>query len=86
MNGVTRGKVIQVCETENIPINQVDFTIDDVYNADEAFVTGTFAGIIPAVEIDGQSISGGIRGEITHMLQDLYAEKLDLLYPEKSCK
>ena len=54
-----------------------------MHSADEAFVTGTFAGIIPAVEIDGQVMSGGVRGEITHMLQDLYSEKLAQLYPGK---
>ena len=58
----------------------------DVHSADEAFVTGTFAGIIPAVEIDSQVISGGVRGEITHMLQDLYEDKLTQLYPGKSLK
>ena len=58
--------------------------MEDVHSADEAFVTGTFAGIIPAVEIDRQAVSGGVRGEITHMLQDIYDDQLAQLYPGKS--
>ena len=65
-------------------ILEKNFSIEEVHSADEAFVTGTFAGLIPAVEIDGQTISGGRRGEITHMLQDMYRNKLSQLYPVKS--
>ena len=81
--GVTRKAVIDLCRRNKITIKEKDFTTQDVHSADEAFVTGTFAGIIPAVEIDRQAISGGVRGEITHMLQDLYEEKLTKLYPGK---
>jgi len=82
--GVTRQAVINLCRGNKISIEEKDFSITDVHSANEAFVTGTFAGIIPAVEIDGQIISGGVRGEITHMLQDLYRDKLDQLYPRKN--
>ena len=78
--GVTRKAVIDICRENQIAIFEKDFTIEEVRSSDEAFVTGTFAGIIPAVEIDGQSMSCGLRGEITHMLQDLYSEKLARLY------
>ncbi len=81
--GVTRKAVIDLCRKNKITIKEKDFTMEDVYSANEAFVTGTFAGIIPAVEIDRQAISGGVRGEITHMLQDLYEDKLAQLYQEK---
>ena len=81
--GITRKAVIDLCRGNKISIKEKDFTIEDVHSADEAFVTGTFAGIIPAVEIDGQAMSGGVRGEITHMLQDLYSEKLTQLYSGK---
>ena len=56
----------------------------DVHSADEAFVTGTFAGIIPVNEIDMQSMSSGKRGDLTFQLQNLYSEKLSYLYPEQS--
>tara|TARA_B100000315_G_scaffold187759_1_gene177410 strand:+ start:271 stop:1200 length:930 start_codon:yes stop_codon:yes gene_type:complete len=82
--GVTRKAVIDLCSENEIPVFQKDFRIMDVHSSDEAFVTGTFAGIIPAVEIDGQTISCGKRGALTLRLQKLYSEKLAMLYPKKA--
>ena len=81
--GVTRKAVIDLCEENNIPIFQKDFRIMDVHSAHEAFVTGTFAGIIPAVEIDGQPMSCGKRGDLTYRLQKLYSDKVIQMYPKK---
>jgi len=80
--GITRKMVVNICKEKNIPIYEKDFKIEDVYSADEAFVTGTFAGIIPAINIDSYKISNGIRGKLTHKLQKYYSEKLMLLYPK----
>jgi len=80
--GITRKVVINICKEKNIPIHEKDFKIEDVYSADEAFVTGTFAGIIPAIDIDGYKISSGVRGKLTHKLQKYYSERLMLLYPK----
>jgi len=82
LNGVTRKAVINLCLENNISVYQKDFLIMDVYSADEAFVTGTFAGIIPAVKIDDQILCEGNRGNLTYSLQKLYKEKLMLLYPD----
>ena len=82
--GITRQSVINLCGENDIPVFQKDFRIMDVHSAHEAFVTGTFAGIIPAVEIDGQPMSGGKRGALTSRVQKLYNEKLAQLYPEKA--
>ena len=81
--GVTRKAVIDICRDNQIMVLEKDFTIEKVLSADEAFVTGTFAGLIPAVEIDGQTMSGGTPGEITKMLQNLYQKKLNHLYSVK---
>ena len=81
--GITRKMVIDICKEKNIPIYERDFSIKHVHTSDEAFVTGTFAGIIPAINIDGYKISNGIRGSLTHRLQEYYLEKLIKLYPEK---
>jgi len=80
--GITRKMVIDICKEESIPIYEKDFSIKDVHTSDEAFVTGTFAGIIPAINIDGYKISNGIRGKLTHKLQEYYSEKLIKLYPK----
>ncbi len=78
IEGVTRGSVLKICENESIPTAQTNFSLTDVYSADEAFVTGTFAGIVPVVEIDGRKI-GDIdldaddrRGVMVKKLQGLY--------------
>ena len=81
--GITRKIVIDICKEKNIPIYERDFSIEHVHTSDEAFVTGTFAGIIPAINIDGYKISNGFRGKLTHKLQGYYLEKLMKLYPKK---
>ena len=74
LNGVTRGSVINLCKKNNISIHEKNFLIEDVYSASEAFVTGTFAGIIPVIEIDGRKIN---KGPITKKLQELYTSDID---------
>jgi len=59
MNGITRGKVIEACRKNDIPCHEKDFSLFDVYSADEAFVTGSFGGLTPVYEIDGRKIGDG---------------------------
>lgn len=75
MNGITRHNVIRVCEKHGIPCYQKNFSLFDVYGADEAFVTGTFGGLTPVTEIDGRIIGSGKSGNLTEELQKKY-EKL----------
>jgi branched-chain amino acid aminotransferase len=81
LNGVTRGSIIRLCQENDIPLFERNFHVEDCHSADEAFVTGTFAGVIPVVEIDGHEISGGKRGELTERLQEIYKKDIDTLYP-----
>ena len=81
LNGVTRGNIIRLCKENEIPVFERNFHVEDCQSSDEAFVTGTFAGVTPVVEIDGHEISGGIRGELTERLQQLYKQDIDNLYP-----
>lgn len=71
-NGVTRGNVIRLCKDHEIPIRLGDFTLDDVYRANEAFVTGTFGGLTPVREIDGRVLSAALPGPITQKLRAHY--------------
>jgi len=84
LNGVTRKQVISICEAQQIPVFQRNFSLIDVYHTQEAFVTGTFGGILPVVEIDGYPLSQGKRGAITARLQQLYRERINQLYPPGS--
>ncbi len=73
MNGITRSKVIEVCEKNEVPIRQKDFSLIDVYSADEAFVTGTFGGLTPVSEIDGRELPReSLPGPVTRQLSDWY--------------
>jgi branched-chain amino acid aminotransferase len=72
MNGITRGKVIKVSTDNDIPCYQKNFSLFDVYGADEAFVTGTFGGLTPVVKVDGRVIGDGKPGTMTEKLSALY--------------
>ena len=77
LDGITRGVVIQLCEENGIPVFQKNFSLTDVYRADEAFVTGTFAGLAPVRDIDGRIMGNGERGPMVANLQELYLELLE---------
>ena len=53
LHGVTRQNIIDICKSNSIPIYEKNFSLSDVYGSDEAFVTGTFGGVVPIYEIDG---------------------------------
>lgn len=77
LGGITRGNIIDLCRENDMAIFQKDFSLTDVYGADEAFVTGTFAGVAPCSEVDGRVIGKGCRGPVVARLQDLYQQLLD---------
>lgn len=77
MNGITRGKVIDVCGKEGISCHQKNFSLFDAYGADEAFVTGSFGGLTPVIKIDGRIISKEVPGPMTKRLQLLYEKEIE---------
>ncbi len=76
MNGITRGKVIQVCREAGIPVYERNFSLVDTYGADEAFLTGTFGAQTPVGVIDGRVIGTGQMGPMTERLRALYKAKV----------
>ena len=83
LNGVTRGAIITLCKSNDIEVYEKNFIIDDVHSADEAFVTGTFAGVLPVTKINQHTLSNGKKGAITDRLQRLYKVEVNNLYPKK---
>ena len=69
MNGITRHNVIRICKENGIVCKQKDFSLYDVYAADEAFVTGSFGGLTPVNFVDGRKIEGR---ELINKLTSLY--------------
>ena len=79
LNGVTRGSIIRLCKEYDIPVYEKNFNVEDVHTADEVFVTGTFAGVIPIISVDGKIIDDGTRGFITESLQNWYTLDIEKL-------
>ena len=79
LNGVTRGSIIRLCKEYDIPVFEKNFNVEDVHTADEVFVTGTFAGVLPVISVDGKIIGNGTRGSITESLQNWYALDIEKL-------
>ena len=71
LGGITRSNVIELCRANGIPVFEKNFSLTDVYGADEAFVTGTFAGVVPVREVDGRHLTDD-RGPMVERLQQLY--------------
>jgi branched-chain amino acid aminotransferase len=76
LGGITRANVLRLCRAAGILARERNFSLTDVYGADEAFVTGTFAGIAPVTVIDGRAISSG-RGPMVERLQGLYRDLIE---------
>ena len=83
LNGVTRHSVIDICKKKQIPIKEKEFSVNDVHEADEVFVTGTFAGIIPVRSVDGNIIGNGTRGPLTEQLQTWYEIDIETISNNK---
>ncbi|WP_439637545.1 aminotransferase class IV [Oceanicaulis sp.] len=75
LDGITRGVVIEICKEAGIPVFEKNFSLTQVYGADEAFVTGTFAGVAPVSTVDGRLLCEG-RGPMVERLQQLYLQKI----------
>jgi branched-chain amino acid aminotransferase len=76
LDGITRRKVLRIAEEEGMTVCERNFTLTDVYNAEESFVTGTFAGLQPVREVDGRQIGDGRRGPVVESLQAAYRRRV----------
>ena len=70
--GITRHTVIELAEESGLQVAEPNLTRYDLFNADECFLTGTGAEIIPIVKIDGRTIGDGKPGKITKRLVEKY--------------
>jgi branched-chain amino acid aminotransferase len=69
--------VLRLSREAGIPTYERDFSLTDVYGADEAFVSGTFAGIVPVREVDGRMIGDGDSRPVMHRLRTLYQAAIE---------
>jgi len=74
LSGVTRAVVFELAAEAGIEIREQDITRYDIYTADECFLTGTAAEIIPVVELDAREVGGGKPGPVTKHLTQMFRE------------
>ena len=79
MNGITRKKVIELCSENKIPIYEKNFSLVDVYSAQEAFITGTLGSLTQVISIDERSIGSPDEGwPITSKLRQAYKKLINV--------
>ena len=76
VRGITRQNVIDICKKNQIKIKQMNFTLKDVLKADEAFVTGTFANIIPVKQINSKKFKIH-QSNLSLKIRELFLTKID---------
>jgi len=82
LHGITRGNVLKLCGDNAMVAREKDFSLTEVYDADEAFITGTFAGLTPVAVVDGRRIGDGeLPGPVTTRLRGLYGELIERVCP-----
>ncbi len=74
LEGITRDTVIKLAVDSGMPVEERSITREEVYTADEVFLTGTAAEITPVVEVDGRPIGDGAPGPVTKKLAELYVK------------
>ncbi|GLB58565.1 D-amino-acid transaminase [Cytobacillus sp. NCCP-133] len=77
LNGITRRKINELCQANEIALEETAFTIEDLKQADEVFLSSTSAEITPITEIEGKPIGAGTPGPLTRKLQDLFETEIE---------
>jgi branched-chain amino acid aminotransferase len=74
--GITRRKITELYREHGGVVREIDFTLAEVYSANEAFVTGTLGGVTPVTRVDGRTIATGEPGAVTRRVSDWYQEAI----------
>jgi len=84
LNGITRSKTIEVCRKNNISCDEKNFTFEDIIDCEEAFVTGTFGGIIPVSTLENKSLQSTNKDSVTNKIRQLYLQDIENYIKSKS--
>jgi branched-chain amino acid aminotransferase len=76
LEGITRNSIIEIARNANLQTIETVLTRFDLYTADECFLTGTAAEVIPVINIDGRTIGNGVPGTITGKLIELFRKNI----------
>ncbi|MEH7081273.1 D-amino-acid transaminase, partial [Neobacillus drentensis] len=80
LKGITKDVILQVCERNNIVVEERTFTLDELINAEEVFLSSTTAEVMPIIEVDGKRVRDGLPGPVTKRLQEFFEQEI-----EKQC-
>ena len=80
LKGITKDVILQVCTNNNIVVEERAFTLEELANADEVFLSSTTAEVMPIIEVDRKPVADGLPGPITRKLQELFEQEI-----EKQC-
>jgi len=72
--GLTRKMILKICEQQNIPAEERNLSLTEIYTADEVFTSGTMGELTPVLEADGRQVGDGRAGPLTARLQKLHRE------------
>lgn len=76
LKGITRGAILDIAKELGIPMREVDLTRYDIWNADECFLTGSAAEVVPVVKLDARVIGSGKPGAITKRVLDAFHQRV----------
>jgi branched-chain amino acid aminotransferase len=74
LHGITRGTVMELARNDGIDVVEPTISLDDLYGADECFLTGSAAEVVPVIKVDGNVIGDGTPGPITARLTGLFRQ------------
>ena len=74
LHGITRGTVMELARNDGIDVVETTISLDDLYGADECFLTGSAAEVVPVIKVDGNVIGDGTPGPITARLTGLFRQ------------
>ena len=77
LNGITRSKTIKLCNKNNIECIEINFTFEDIQECDEAFATGTFAGIIPVSKLENKDLQSTRLDSMVNRIRMLYNKHIE---------
>jgi D-alanine transaminase len=80
LKGITKDVILNLCTKNNIPVQERTFSLTELEEAEEVFLSSTTAEVMPVIEIDGKKIGSGTPGHLTRKLQDLFQKEI-----EKQC-
>ncbi|MCM3215029.1 D-amino-acid transaminase [Niallia taxi] len=77
LNGITRQKIIELCQGNDIEVVEAAFTIEDLIDADEVFLSSTTAEVMPIISINNVPVGSGEIGPVARKLQQLFQDAIE---------